>query len=68
LILTALEDGDNIPEPEELSKQNYSGKFNIRIPKSLYRDLAKKAKNESVSLNQLTTCLLSSRVRKRITI
>lgn len=67
-ILTALEDGDNIPEPDDLSEQDYSGKFNIRIPKSLHRDLAKKAKNENVSLNQLTTYLLSSGVGKRIII
>ena len=56
-ILVALEDGDNIPEPER--DQEYSGKFNVRIPKSLHKDLANKAKVENVSLNQLTTYLLS---------
>lgn len=57
-LSVALEDGDVIPEPET-DIQEYSGKFNVRIPKSLHKDLAKKAKIENVSLNQLTTYLLS---------
>jgi len=46
---SALADGIEIPEPVTC---NYSGKLNIRIPKSLHRNLAKQAKNEKVSLNQ----------------
>ena len=45
-----LEFGDPIPEP--LSDNDYSGKFNIRIPKSLHRRLAMEAENEGVSMNQ----------------
>ncbi|MCL2152664.1 MAG: type II toxin-antitoxin system HicB family antitoxin [Oscillospiraceae bacterium] len=49
-IEVKLEFGDPIPEP--ISDNNYSGKFNIRIPKSLHRRLAMEAKNEGVSMNQ----------------
>ena len=46
----ALQDRKEIPEPT-MGKE-YSGKFNIRMPKSLHRTLVMKAKEENVSLNQ----------------
>lgn len=46
-----LENGLPIPEPEK--PNNYSGKFNVRIPKSLHQRLAIEADKEGVSLNQL---------------
>lgn len=46
----ALQDGATIPEPTR--REEYSGKFNIRVPKSLHRALVEKAKEENVSLNQ----------------
>lgn len=46
----ALERGIEIPEPA--GTEEYSGKFNVRMPKSLHRTLAEKAKEEKVSLNQ----------------
>lgn len=46
----ALERGIEIPEPPGV--EEYSGKFNIRMPKSLHRSLVEKAKEENVSLNQ----------------
>jgi antitoxin HicB len=46
----ALQDGEAIPEPAVA--EEYSGKFNIRMPKSLHRTLVVKAKEENVSLNQ----------------
>jgi len=55
----ALKIGKEIPEPESESK--YSGKFILRIPKSLHKKLAKKAKNENVSLNQYAVYLLSEK-------
>lgn len=55
----ALEIGKEIPEPESESK--YSGKFILRIPKSLHKKLAIKAKNENVSLNQYAVYLLSEK-------
>ena len=56
-IETEYEEGRNIPEP---SFQEYSGKFNVRIPKSLHRALADAAAQDSVSLNQYVVMLLSS--------
>lgn len=44
---------NNLPVPEPETTQNYSGKFVIRIPKSLHQRLAIEANNEGVSLNQL---------------
>ncbi|GAW93294.1 type II toxin-antitoxin system HicB family antitoxin [Calderihabitans maritimus] len=48
---SALEDNMEIPEPSR-AVEEYSGKLNIRIPKSLHRILAERAKQEKVSLNQ----------------
>ncbi|WP_258359649.1 type II toxin-antitoxin system HicB family antitoxin [Moorella sulfitireducens] len=53
---TSLELGHPIPEP---TPEEYSGKLNIRIPKSLHRTLAEKAKEEGTSLNQLIIYHLS---------
>lgn len=39
--------------------EEYSGKFNVRLPRSLHRELAEAAKEEGVSLNQYVTMLLS---------
>ncbi|MDQ0188837.1 toxin-antitoxin system HicB family antitoxin [Alicyclobacillus cycloheptanicus] len=49
-IEVALEDGQDIPEPARA--EDFSGKFNVRVPKSLHRTLVEKAKEEGVSLNQ----------------
>jgi antitoxin HicB len=49
-IEVALEDGLPIPEPRPA--EEYSGKFVVRIPKSLHRDLVETAAREGVSLNQ----------------
>ncbi|MHB8156696.1 MAG: type II toxin-antitoxin system HicB family antitoxin [Desulfocucumaceae bacterium] len=48
---SALEDGIKITEPPR-EVENFSGKLNIRIPKSLHKTLSEKAKEEKVSLNQ----------------
>ena len=39
-----------IPEPVDLSK--YSGKFVVRIPKSLHKTISEQSKLEGLSLNQ----------------
>src|SRR5258708_37097689 len=49
-----------IPEP---SPDEFSGKFNIRVPKSLHRKLAYRAKEEEVSLNTLITTTLATAVK-----
>lgn len=55
---SALEDRIKIPEP---NSGDYSGKLNIRIPKSLHRTLAEQAKCEKVSLNQYIVYQLARR-------
>ena len=55
-ITTEYEEGRDIPEP---CGHEYSGKFNVRMPKSLHRTLADTASREGVSLNQYVVTLLS---------
>ncbi len=50
-IETALENGIEIPLPK--SAKSYSGKFNLRLPKTLHKRLSEKAQKEEVSINQL---------------
>ena len=57
-LSSALEAGLTIPEP--VREEDFSGKFNLRIPKSLHMRLAMKAKVEGVSLNQLVMYLLTN--------
>ena len=45
------EDGDPIPDPRKL--ESYSGRVNLRMPRSLHRTLAIAAAREGVSLNTL---------------
>jgi antitoxin HicB len=55
-----IEDGDPIPAP--LSTDQYSGKFLMRVPKTLHRELARRADLEGVSLNQFALTALSRSV------
>jgi len=59
-IEVALEDGDSIPKPRELD--DYSGKFVVRVPRSLHRDLIETAEREGVSLNQYINVALARSV------
>ena len=45
-----IEKGLPIPMPQQ--DDNYSGKFLVRLPKSLHKRLSIEASNEGVSLNQ----------------
>ena len=56
-IETQIEDGLEVPEPTQT--KNYSGKFLVRMPKSLHRRLAEQAKYDGVSLNHYVVSLLS---------
>lgn len=56
-IETEYARGGDIPLPSY--PEEYSGKFNVRLPKSLHRSLAEAAKREQVSLNQYVLLLLS---------
>ena len=58
-IETALEKGWTVPEPRSDEIRTYSGRFNVRLPRSLHRELAELAEAEATSLNQLVVSLLS---------
>ena len=55
-IESALEDGESIPLPRSL--EDYSGRFVVRIPKSLHRELVEMAEREGVSLNTFVNVAL----------
>ena len=56
-IETKLENGFEVPKP--LEENNYSGKFVLRIPKTLHKKLALAAEKEGVSFNQYALYKLS---------
>jgi antitoxin HicB len=59
-IEVALEDGDPVPEPRPL--EDYSGKFVVRVPRSLHRDLVESAERDGVSLNRYINVALGRSV------
>lgn len=56
----ALDHGDTIPEPRP--DEDYSGKFVVRVPRSLHRELAEAARREGISLNQYINVALAQAV------
>lgn len=58
-LTVALEDRLEIPLPESMQKERYSGKFPLRLPLSLHKKLAENAIKERTSLNQYLVMLLS---------
>lgn len=60
-IEIALIDKRSIPEPKNLENVDYSGKFTIRLPKSLHRELTERAEEENISLNQYLLYLITKR-------
>lgn len=59
-IATALEDRRPVPEPRDA--QDYSGKFIVRVPRWLHRQITERAEQESISLNQYVSTALASAV------
>jgi antitoxin HicB len=57
-ISVALEDGREIPEPRE--SDSYTGRFLLRIPRTLHAELARQAQREGVSLNQYVATTLAA--------
>lgn len=55
-----------LPKPSFADKEVYSGKFTLRISKSLHRQLAETAKYEGVSLNQYVQTLIAFNFGKQI--
>jgi predicted HicB family RNase H-like nuclease len=57
---------DSLPEPEVApQRREFSGKFNVRIPRSLHAALVSEAEAEGVSLNQLVLAKLAMRLQVR---
>ena len=56
-VETKLENGYPVPIP--INENQYSGKFVLRIPKTLHARLAMEAEKEGVSLNQYALYRLS---------
>ncbi len=50
---------NNEPIPEPLATKGYSGKFMVRVPPEVHRNLAIKAAEAGVSLNRLASSKLS---------
>lgn len=47
------------PIPEPLASRKFSGKFMVRVPPEVHRDLAIKAAEAGVSINRLATVKLA---------
>lgn len=60
-----LSAGQTIPEPSSI--EEYSGKFLLRISRSLHASLDREASQEGVSLNQYVATLLAERHAERRT-
>ena len=71
-LTAAVEEGIEIPLPGSMQEERFSGKFALRLPKSLHCRLAESAEREGISLNQYIVTLLAERnalseVRKLLT-
>ena len=60
-----FETGRNIPEPRP--EIEYSGRFLLRVPKSLHQKLADEARREGTSINRLAIQILSEELERRQT-
>jgi antitoxin HicB len=64
-IGAATEEGREIPKPKNLYQDDFSGKFTLRLPKTLHKELTIQAEEEGVSLNQYILYLISKGFNKR---
>jgi antitoxin HicB len=62
-ISAALEAGEEVPEPR--TEEDYSGRFVVRVPRSLHSEVARAAEAEQASLNQFVCAALASAVAWR---
>lgn len=53
---------DNVPIPEPRPDEDYSGKFVVRVPRSLHRELVEEAAQQGTSLNQYINVTLARSV------
>lgn len=56
----------DIPIPEPRPEEEYSGKFVVRVPRSLHRELVETADREGVSLNQYINVVLAQATRQPV--
>jgi len=61
IVAEVIEDmkANNEKVPEPIAVKNYSGKFMVRVPPEIHRNLAIKAAEAGVSLNRLASSKLS---------
>ncbi len=59
-IEAAIEDVRPVPEPRPMDE--YSGKFNVRVPRRMHRALVRAARDEGVSLNLFVDSTLAEAV------
>ena len=57
VIVDMKESGEEIPSP--IANKNYSGKFMVRVPPEVHRNLAIQAAESGVSINRLVSTRLS---------
>ena len=57
VVMDMQEQGETIPEP--IACRQYSGKFMVRIPPDVHRNLAIQAAESGISLNRLASAKLS---------
>jgi len=62
----ALEDDISIPEPRP--DEDYSGKFVVRVPRSLHRELVDEAQQQGTSLNQYINVALARSVGRPVSV
>lgn len=64
LVAEVLSDmqGSKEPAPVPFGERVFSGKFNLRLPSTLQRELALKAERENQSLNTVVVSLLAQRL------
>lgn len=63
-IEAKLQDGEPIPPP--LDDAQFSGKFLVRVPRTIHRELSQRAEREGVSLNQYVLSALAKALGERI--
>ena len=50
VVVDMQKQGEDVPEP--ISERSYSGKFNLRLGEKLHREVALRAAEENLSINQ----------------
>lgn len=57
VVVDMLANGESVPEP--IATKHFSGKFMVRVPPDVHRQLAMQAAEAGVSLNRLASAKLS---------